>query len=98
MVKYVKALTDIDVEISHEVFSTNTFPLIFPVSFSYGYNLKQFTFIIKILNIGGVANNKFPLEFPVIFFDAAIDDAIKNKLNNVLRKIMPVYCDWYFIK
>jgi hypothetical protein len=93
---YVKLLTGIDISIVTDPFSTSGFPIPFPIVFDYSVNFRQFIFKVTVLGVSGQATNKFPLPFPVKFFDAKIDDSTKLKLDNVLKKIIPVYCDWYY--
>jgi len=93
---YVKVLTGIDVELSIEVANQSSFPLKFPIKFGYTSNILQFIWKVKVLGQTGVANNDFPLEFPVTFFDASLSDTLTQRLDIVMERIVPAYCDYYY--
>lgn len=95
---YIKKVLDIDVEIENagERSTTSSFPISFPIKFGIPYAQRQLLLIIKVEVEGGAANNQFPLEFPVRFFDADIPDATKKLLDEALSDVVPAYQNWEY--
>jgi len=96
---YVKKLTDIDIVIQSagELESTSAFPCSFPIQFGTPYQQRQLLLIVKI-DYGSdvLANNQFPMPFPVRFFDTEIPDATKSLLDIVLDDVVPSFMNWEY--
>lgn len=96
---YVKKLTDLDIEIENasNLPTTSSFPASFPIKFGIPYLQRQLLLIIYVdLGDGLLANNQFPLPFPVQFFDAEIPEAIKSLLDIVLNDCVPSFMNWEY--
>jgi hypothetical protein len=95
---YIEKVLDLIVEIESagETSTTSTFPCPFPIIFGIPYAKRQLLLIVKVDIGGGLANNQFPLPFPVQFFDAEVPDATKDLLNLALEDTVPSYQNWEF--
>jgi hypothetical protein len=96
--EYVRCLTGIDVEVrtAQVEGSGASFSLEFPVFFGLGGGVGSFLFIVGVPVVGAPANNVFPLEFAVSFFNPTIPDATIELLDLVLDRVIPSFCRWEY--
>jgi len=96
--EYINCLTGLEVEIrTAQVDGTGSiFPMEFPVIFGFGGGVGGFVFIIGVPVSGQAANNVFPLEFAVSFFNPKIPDATMKYLDLILDRVIPSFCRWEY--
>lgn len=96
---YIKTMGDIDIEIetAGKRLITSSFPTSFPIEFGIPYNQRNLLLIVIVdLGPSGLANNQFPLEFIVRFFDTEIPQATQELLDLLLGDVVPSYQNWIY--
>ena len=74
----------------------SSFPVSFPIQFSFTGGRVNFFLIIGVLVEGTPANNQFPLTFPMSFFDPSVPEATQDKIDKALEKVVPSFMDWTY--
>jgi hypothetical protein len=95
---FVSAVTGIVIEAEgqYSTVSTSAFTIDFPVQFGSPATTRRFTLTVRVDTGGDLANNIFPLPFPVRFFDDDITETLRAILDNVLDEVVPAFMAWEY--
>lgn len=96
--KYIKDVTNIDVEIENLAGQTTTsdFPILFPIVFGLSYAARLMLLNVKVDTGAIPENNEFPIPFPVGFFIPTVPETTQELLSKALGDVVPTYHNWQF--
>lgn len=72
----------------------SSFPISFPISFSFTNGTNNLFLIIGVEVDGSAQNNDFPIPFPFSFFEPVVPDATQELIDKALEKVVPSFMDW----